>query len=208
MSETKKNKVLMAAQSVFLRYGYKRVNMNDIAVAASISRAALYVLFKNKEEIFSGVILQWVDEAIAEIQVETAKAATPQEKIKLAFEIWSVRPFQMMMNSPEAKEILDCSFEFAQAALKQGYERFETAIVPILALLAERPPAKAQISPERAAHVLASAVGGFKQTAASADEMRQLIHELLLLSFNVQLSDSKVFKTLRTPLVKSDKPRR
>lgn len=205
MPEAKKEKILTAALSVFLRYGYKRVNMNDIAAAAGISRPALYLLFKNKEEIFAGVILQWVDGAVAEIEVETAKVATPQEKIKIAFEIWSVRPFQLMMNSAEAKEIVDCSFEFAQAALRQGYEKFEAAITPILASLIERRPAKAHLSPKSAAHILANAVRGFKQTAATPDEMRQLIYELLLLSFNVELSDTKALKALRSSLAKSDR---
>ena len=59
MQVDKKTKILTAALSVFLRYGYRRVNMNDIAEAAGISRPALYILFRNKEEIFAGVILQW-----------------------------------------------------------------------------------------------------------------------------------------------------
>src|ERR1700690_1630229 len=96
MSETKKSKILTAARSVFLRYGYKRVSMNDIAEAAGVSRPALYVLFKNKEEIFVGVFLQWVDEAVGAIQKEISTVATPEEKIERAFEIWAVRPFEMM----------------------------------------------------------------------------------------------------------------
>ena len=57
MSESKKSKILTAARAVFLRYGYKRISMNDIAEAAGVSRPALYLLFKNKEEIFIGVFM-------------------------------------------------------------------------------------------------------------------------------------------------------
>jgi TetR/AcrR family transcriptional regulator, regulator of autoinduction and epiphytic fitness len=184
MSNAKKTKILTAARSVFLRYGFKRVSMNDIAEAAGVSRPALYVVFKNKEEIFAGVFLQWVDETVADIEREIATAAAPEEKIERAFEIWTVRPFEMMMNSPEAKELVECSFTFAQAPLRQGYKKFEATIVPILASIAEGHPASSQMSPEKIAHVLASAVRGFKQTAASPVELRQLIKELLRLSFN------------------------
>ena len=59
--------------------------------------------------------------------------ATRHEKIKYAFEIWTVRPFEMMAMSPEAKELVECSFDFAQAALKQGYQQFEATIAPVLA---------------------------------------------------------------------------
>jgi AcrR family transcriptional regulator len=182
MNETKKSKILTAARSVFLRYGYKRVNMNDLAEAAGISRPALYILFKNKEEIFVGVFMQWVDEAIAEIQKETAKIATPEKKIERAFEIWAVRPFEMVTTSPEAKELMDCTFTFAQAALSEGYKKFEATIAPILYASAKGRLTKVRMAPEKIAHLLVSAVRGFKQTATTSAELRQLIKELLVLS--------------------------
>ena len=183
VSEAKKTRILTAARSVFLRYGYRRVNMHDIAEAAGVSRPALYVIFKNKEEIFVGVFLRWVEETLAEIEGKIALAATPEEKIARAFEIWAVRPFELMMTSPEARELVECSFGFVQASLRQGYERFEATIVPMLASLVEEHPVEGHLTPERTAHVLASATRGFKQTATTPAELRQLIEELLLLSF-------------------------
>src|ERR1700691_3593767 len=185
MSESKKSKILTAARAVFLRYGYKRISMNDIAEAAGVSRPALYLLFKNKEEIFIGVFMQWVDETIAACKREMEKRETSEQKLMCAFEIWAVHPFEMMMRSPEAKELIECSFGFAQDSIKQGYKIFEAAIVPVVASLAERHPAKARMAPEQIAHVLASAVHGFKQTAAKPAELRLLIEELLVLSFRL-----------------------
>jgi len=182
MSETKKSKILTAARSVFLRYGFRRANMNDIAEAAGVSRPALYVLFKNKEEVFNGVFMQWIDETVIEIEREFAAAVTAEEKIERAFEIWSVRPFEMTIGSPEAKELLECGFEFAQASLRQGYERFEATIVPVLASLDTKRLTVSNMAPETIAHVLASAVRGFKQTVSTPDELRQLIRELMTLS--------------------------
>jgi len=185
MSETKKSKILTAARSVFLRYGYKRVSMNDIAEAAGVSRPALYVLFRNKEEIFVAVFMQWVDETVAVCIQEMEKCGTSEQKLMCAFEIWAVHPFEMVMRSPEAKELIECSFTFAQDSLRQGYKVFEAAIVPVVASLAERHPAKAYMAPEQIAHVLASAVRGFKQTTAKPAELRLLIERLLVLSFSL-----------------------
>jgi len=176
MSDAKRSKILTAARSVFLRYGYKRVGMNDIAEGAGISRAALYLTFKSKEEIFVSVFQQWADESLAEIGRGMEALATRHEKIKYAFEIWTVRPFEMMAMSPEAKELVECSFDFAQAALKQGYQQFEATIAPVLA------PVSGQGDSLRVAHLLASAVRGFKQTATTPDELRSLIDDLLMLS--------------------------
>jgi len=185
MSEAKKSKILTAARSGFLRFGYKRISMTDIAEAAGVSRPALYLLFKNKEEIFIGVFMQWLNETIAACKSEMEKCGTSEQKLMCAFEIWAVHPFEMMMRSPEAKELIECSFGFAQDSIKQGYKIFEAAIVPVVASLAGRNPAKAHMAPEKIVHVLASAVRGFKQTAAKPAELRLLIEELLVLSFSL-----------------------
>lgn len=184
----KKSKILTAALSVFLRYGFRRVNMHDLAEAAGVSRPALYVLFKNKEEIFVGVFLRWIDETIAEVKAAMAAAATPEEKIERAFEIWALRPFEMTLASPEAQELIECSLGFAQAAQREGYATFEATITPVLASFAGTPPVRGHVTPERSAHVLASAVRGFKLAATTPDELRQLIKELLTLFFGVRPS--------------------
>ena len=191
MNEFKKSKILTAARSAFLRYGYRRVSMNDIAEAGGVSRAALYLRFKNKEEIFVGMFMQWVDETVADIEREIAAVATPEKKIEYAFEIWAVRPFEMTMTSTEARELVECSFDFAQTSLRQGYKKFEATIAPVLASLAENHPAKTNLAPEEIAHILASAVRGFKQTATTPDELRQLIRELLILTFSPEFSGTK-----------------
>ena len=40
---------------VFLAYGYSRVTMDDIARAAEVSRPALYLLFRNKADIYRAI---------------------------------------------------------------------------------------------------------------------------------------------------------
>jgi AcrR family transcriptional regulator len=182
MSDDKKSRILAAAGSVFLRYGFKRVNMNDIAEAAGVSRPALYVLFKNKEEIFVAAYLRWVDETIAKVEAAMAQTASPKEKIGRAFEIWAVGPFELTTASFAAQELVDCNFPFAQAAREHGDATFEATIAPVVANLSKT-PAASRIAPGRIAHVLVSAMRGFKQAAATPDDMRQLIDELLQLSF-------------------------
>jgi AcrR family transcriptional regulator len=183
MSDGKKSRILAAARSVFLNYGYKRVNMNDIAEAAGVSRPALYVLFKNKEEIFIAAYLHWVDETIAQVEAAMAQTASPKDKIARAFEIWAVGPFEMTRASLAAQELVDCNFAFAKASREQGYATFEATIAPVVANLSQTLPAESHIAADRVAHLLVSAVRGFKQTAATPDDMRRLIDELLLLLF-------------------------
>lgn len=149
MGDDKKSTILAAARSVFLSYGYKRVNMNDIAEAAGVSRPALYVLFKNKEEIFIAAYLRWVDEKIAQVEAAMAQTGLPKDKLARAFEIWAVGPFELTMASPAAQELLDTNFAFAQTARKQGDATFEATIAPAVAKLSETLPAASRIAPGR-----------------------------------------------------------
>ena len=56
MAKMSREKIIDAATQVFLRYGYRRVTMGDLAQAAHMSRPALYVVFPSKEEIFTAVM--------------------------------------------------------------------------------------------------------------------------------------------------------
>lgn len=50
--------ILDAAEDVFAEKGYERTSMDDIARTASLSRALLYVYFKDKAAIQRGIILR------------------------------------------------------------------------------------------------------------------------------------------------------
>jgi AcrR family transcriptional regulator len=182
MDFQKRDAVLSAARNTFLRYGYKRVTMNDIAEAAGISRPALYLVFSSKEEIFKGVYEQWVKETLAEIESTIASLKTSDEKLRAAFELWTVRPFEMMLGSSEVAELVECSFGFAQDSVKQGYRSFEKILVPILKSHTLFQHSKLTISAEKTAHVLSSSVRGFKVSAKDAGGLRSLIKDLLILA--------------------------
>jgi hypothetical protein len=46
--------------------------------------------------------------------------------------IWTVRRFDLTLNSPEAKEISDCSYEFARGTIDLSYQKFESVLAAIL----------------------------------------------------------------------------
>jgi AcrR family transcriptional regulator len=181
MDVAKKDKVLVAALDVFLRYGYKRVTMNDIAEAAGMSRPALYLVFDSKEQIFKGVYERWVKETLMDIESKIGHLKTPNEKLRTAFELWTVRPFERMQASSEAAELLESTFGFAQDAVNQGYRSFEKVLLPVLKSHPNFQSAKPKISAEKTAHILSGAVRGFKIVAKDAAEIRSLIRELLIL---------------------------
>lgn len=48
--------ILDAAAALFLRYGFKKTSMDDLARAAGLSRQGLYLHFSSKEALFKAVI--------------------------------------------------------------------------------------------------------------------------------------------------------
>lgn len=177
MREAKKAKVIEAAEASFLRYGYRRVTMGDIASAAGLSRPALYLHFCNKETIFEAVLRAFMARAIEEVRAGLAQPGTVEDQLRFAFDVWAVRPFGLLAAAPDAKELIDCGFEFARGAIHQGTEAFEAELVAILApRLGSNPGAG---SPQDVARILTRAVQGFKQTATSPEELRTMIHSLL-----------------------------
>jgi TetR/AcrR family transcriptional regulator, regulator of autoinduction and epiphytic fitness len=179
VSDEKRRQILAAALAVFFNYGYKRVSMNEIAEAAGISRPGLYLHFSSKEEVFRAAILQFADGLIEEIANGLHSRKTIEGKLRYAFEVWTVQRFDLTLNSPEAKEISDSSYEFAREALDQSYEKLESVLASILKGHMKSTGNQKALSAEKMAHILTSAVRGFKLVAKSATELRKLIQDLL-----------------------------
>ena len=53
-------KVLTAARWCFLNFGFSKTTFEDIAKRANLSRTLLYRIFKDKEEIYQAVFVDWL----------------------------------------------------------------------------------------------------------------------------------------------------
>ena len=183
MRREKESRILQAATAVFLRYGYRRTTMGDIATAAGVSRPALYLIFCNKERVFEAALRKLGTGLLEEIRAALAPPGTPMEQLKLAFELWAVRPFSMLAESPDAQDLIHCGYEFAKETMAQSQAAFETQLVTVLATIPQpRGRTAPGLSLEQIAHLLATAVHGFKGTARSASELREMIAALLHLT--------------------------
>ncbi|GMK47047.1 hypothetical protein PghCCS26_41760 [Paenibacillus glycanilyticus] len=184
MDDKKKLHILTVALDVFFKYGYKRVSMNEIAEAAGISRAGLYLYFKNKEEVFNATILHYGDLLIEEIEEGLSSRKTPEDKILYAFEVWSINNFDQSLDSPEVKEMTESSYTFAQEALHASYNKLEVVLISILESQSKSVSSLNSLSPKKLAHLLTSATRGFKIVAKNSSELREMIEDLLRMIVN------------------------
>ena len=178
MTQSKEEHVLIAARKVFMRYGFKRVTMSDLAEAAQMSRAALYLIFSSKEEVFRALITQIFTELLHEVREEVSKHEEVADQLTCAFEVWCVRTFEIIQVSPDARDILESGYAFATEITVRAFADFETILSDVL-----RPGVRAQADPplssEQLAHILTTAAQGFKEEASSAVQLRQLIKGLI-----------------------------
>src|SRR5262249_23934867 len=92
---------------VFLTYGYQRVTMEDIARAAEISRPALYLLFKNKADIYRAIGAALLERSAASAEEEVAKDGPFVERMLAAVETALIGMSERILASPQGAEILD-----------------------------------------------------------------------------------------------------
>ena len=189
MVDEREARLLEAAVGVFSRYGFRRTTMGDLAQAAGISRPALYLRYCNKERIFEAAFQRLADRILEEIQTGVGGLETPLEKLRFVFHVWVVRPYTQLAGSPDAKDLVDCSLGFAKDKVDACYARLEAELRRILEEASAGPEAS-PCNPSAIAHFMAAAARGFKASAASAEELRELLDDMIMISLAAVRKDS------------------
>jgi len=81
--EEKRDIIINAAEGQFVRFGFRKTTMEDIAKAAGIGKATLYYYFKSKEDIFAAMAEQVAQACIKVIVDATQTGKTPQAKLRI-----------------------------------------------------------------------------------------------------------------------------
>lgn len=169
MSSEKEELVLDAARQVFLRYGYSRATMADVAKAAGISRPALYLLFPGKEHVYSAVIHRINDEAFQDITRGTQATDTLARKLEVALERWVAQSWDLERANPDAGGF----FDHALPVVQEIYAKFQTYLA---SLLEDAVHASAlEVTPEELARTLLYSLWGPKSIAKNGVELRRMI---------------------------------
>jgi AcrR family transcriptional regulator len=79
---TSKEQIAEGAREVFLRYGYNKASMSDIAFTSRLSRRTIYLHFSNKEEVFMAVIDLEVQQLAVKLKDLVKQPFLPEEKLR------------------------------------------------------------------------------------------------------------------------------
>lgn len=178
---TKQALILSAATQAFLTYGFRRTSMEEIARRAGMSRAALYLHYKNKEDIYASLVAQFYDEAAEGFAQGLAAGSTPTDALLRGFQAKLSPAFRAISGSAHAAELLDVSGTIGGQVVADG----ETILHDVLASWLAQEDAAGRIALTRlgadaseTARLFLSAAHGVKSGVADMAEAEARLMQL------------------------------
>lgn len=119
-SDTRRDQILLAAFEVFCAYGFRRTSMEDIARAASLSRAALYLHFRNKEDVYCSLVKFYYTVTAARVAEVLQPGLPPVVALSAMFTAKSGPELEAMLSSPHGAELLDAKLSLSADIVTNG----------------------------------------------------------------------------------------
>ncbi len=164
--EARRTLILGAALECFLKFGYSKTSLDDIAKEARLSRPLLYLKYKNKEEIFRGVFGFVIGDGYEAAKRAVDSSSEKRKKLFAVYEALLLKPWEKVMGKPMSKEFYDtCTYLFPDLSLnhKKMISRYTVAI----------------LEDKKLAEVFALAAEGLQNDLPDGEALRERFHILL-----------------------------
>ncbi len=97
-------RVLTAARWCFLNFGFAKTTFDDIAKRASLSRTLLYRIFKDKEEIYQAVFVDWLVSRHPAAKHAAEGPGSPYERLLSVCRLLALEPWAEMVGTAMGRE--------------------------------------------------------------------------------------------------------
>lgn len=162
--------ILDAAFHAFATYGFRRTTMDDIAQGAGLSRTALYLHFRNKEDLFRHLAQRYFDEVARDFaRILDHPSNDPAATLSAAFRAKDGKFMDVVLGTPHGAELMDAGFSIAADIAEVG----EAALQARLAAWIGRHRTPPDLgAPDDIARTLMAALKGIKSGATGLDDYR------------------------------------
>ena len=109
MTDDRTGRILDTALTVFSQYGYGKTTMQDVARAAGMSRAALYLHFASKEELFRAGSRRAHARALGEADASLAGEGDVLSRVDAAMAAYIGELMAQISSSVHGGELFDAS---------------------------------------------------------------------------------------------------
>ncbi|NMI21802.1 TetR/AcrR family transcriptional regulator [Xanthomonas hortorum pv. pelargonii] len=176
---SKEARVMEVALQLFLRHGYRKVSMSDIAQATQMSRPSLYAAFANKEAIFAAQVARQRAFCMVETAQRVRGSQDLQTQLRHLFDIWVLEPVAAVIGSDNGMDLVANCGVYAPDALGALYQQMETTLVQ---LLSPHVRADSAMSAADLAYILRLATTSLKASADNEAVLRRLIAGLITMA--------------------------
>ncbi len=122
-TDTKQQAILTSAWRAFSTYGFRKTSMDDIARGAGMSRPALYLHYRNKEDIYRHLVKRHYDEAVQAVRTALAGPGPVPDLLDAAFVASGGDVVEVMLSTPHGMELLDAGMSTSAEIVQDGEAR-------------------------------------------------------------------------------------
>lgn len=161
--------ILDAAFRAFASYGYRRTAMEDIARGAGLSRTALYLHFRSKEDIFRSLAERHFRETLAAVRSALATPGPVEQALRAAFVAKDGKFMEIVLSTPHGSELMDAGFSVTGELARQAEEEMAGIFAD---WIATRRLGDGLSSAQALGKLILSALKGLKSDASDLAEYR------------------------------------
>ncbi|HMO07825.1 MAG TPA: helix-turn-helix domain-containing protein [Paracoccaceae bacterium] len=161
--------ILDAAFHAFATYGYRRTTIEDIAHGAGLSRTAVYLHFRSKEDVFRSLSERYFETCLGDMEAALSAPGPAEEVLRAAFAAKDGKFMDVVLGTPHGRELLDAGFAVSADLAQTAEARMARALAD---WIEGRGGTAALGDPEAAAATVIAALKGLKTSAASLADYR------------------------------------
>ncbi|MFJ4648676.1 TetR/AcrR family transcriptional regulator [Streptomyces bobili] len=170
MPDDRAGHILDSALTVFRQYGYAKTTMQDIARAAGMSRAALYLHFAGKEELFRAGSRRAHSRALGLVDASLAEKGDVLSRIDTAMAAYFTELTAQISSSAHGGELFDATHTITEDVVGEARTALVARLTSALEEAAEAGEvrfAAVDTTPEELALLLLAVMDGLKNTSAN-----------------------------------------
>jgi len=177
LDDPKQAAILKSAFQAFATYGFRKTSMDDIAKGAGMSRPAVYLHYKNKQDIVRKLTQLHYDEKIAAVAQALQAGGTVPQTVDRAVRAQS-DGMAAILASPHGVEMLDATKSMSTDIVEQGEAKLTDLYADWLSQEDAAGRVRLSDSPHEIARTITATLKGIKLTVASAEEFEQRTAQL------------------------------
>lgn len=157
--------ILAAATERFMRYGFRRTSLEDIAREAGLARPSLYLRFRNKEEIFRAVAAGLHERALQAAEAAANGPGSIEARLGAVLEAKLASCFEIAHGSPHAGELMDENNRICGDVSERARRRLlglVRRVIESAVATGELAPARVALAPAAAALLVVDAARGLE----------------------------------------------